>query len=79
MADINDFHKQEHQKYLAMDEDELLQDLTEDELRQLNLHMDEIDPDVSRLSYAVKLNLVHFTVPACSLPISNDLLNLLLA
>ena len=47
MTELNDFHRQEHEKYLNLNDDELLQDLTEDELQQLSLHMEEIDPDVS--------------------------------
>ena len=47
MEGLSDFHKQEHQKYLNMNDDEILEGLTEQELQQLNLHFDEIDPDVS--------------------------------
>ena len=38
--------KNEQQKYLDLDEDEILQGLTEDELKQLNLDLEEMDPDV---------------------------------
>lgn len=46
MTEVQDLIKNEQQKYLDLDEDEILQELTEEELKQLNLDLEEIDPDV---------------------------------
>lgn len=45
--------KQDHDKYLNLNHDEILNGLTEDELRQLDLDFEEIDPDVSNYTYAI--------------------------
>lgn len=42
------FHK-EMEKYRDVDEDELLQKLSEEELRRLEDELEELDPDVSAL------------------------------
>ena len=46
MAEVYDRMKEEQEKYLHLDEDELLQGLTEDELQQLTLDLEEMDPEV---------------------------------
>jgi len=47
MAEMYDRMKLEQEKYLHLDEDEILQGLTEDELKQLTLDLEDIDPEVS--------------------------------
>ena len=39
--------KQDREKYLNLNDDDILSGLTADELHQLNLDFEEIDPDVS--------------------------------
>ena len=53
MAEMYDRMKLEQKKYLEVDEDEILQELTEDELKQLTLDLEEMDPEVSRLGISV--------------------------
>uniref|UniRef100_H2YWK0 Leiomodin-3 n=1 Tax=Ciona savignyi TaxID=51511 RepID=H2YWK0_CIOSA len=45
MSEIFEIMKQEQEKYLSINEDELLKDLTEDEIAQLTLELEELDPD----------------------------------
>ncbi|XP_039247957.1 tropomodulin-1-like [Styela clava] len=45
MTDYTDMQMKEREKYLALDEDELLAGLNEDELEQLELELEELDPD----------------------------------
>ena len=46
MADVDDFLKKEREDYLNFDEDDILKDLTEEQLNQLNIDLEELDPDV---------------------------------
>lgn len=46
MSDLLNAMQQEHEKYLKIDEDEILNKLTAEELEQLTLDLDELDPDV---------------------------------
>lgn len=50
------FHKA-MDKYRDVDEDELLQKLSEEELRRLEDELEELDPDVSALKTNLKLTL----------------------
>lgn len=42
-------YRKELEKYRDLDEDKILGTLTEEELRQLENDLEELDPDVSRL------------------------------
>ena len=46
MSDLYNVMKEEHEKYLKVDEDEILNQLTADELEQLTLDLEELDPEV---------------------------------
>ena len=48
MAEVYNRVKQDQEKYLQINEDEILEGLTEDELQQLTIDLEEIDPEVSR-------------------------------
>ena len=45
MNSVADILEQERNKYLALDEDEILDQLSEHDLNQLKIHMQDIDPD----------------------------------
>nr|ABV03817.1 tropomodulin [Halocynthia roretzi] len=45
MSEVNDIRDKERQKYLELDEDDLLGGLNEEELEQLTLDLEELDPD----------------------------------
>lgn len=45
MADFTTIKEKEREKYIAMDEDALLAGLNADEIEQLTLELDELDPD----------------------------------
>ncbi|XP_078487875.1 uncharacterized protein LOC100175342 [Ciona intestinalis] len=45
MAEVYKFIKQEQEKYLNINEDEILKDLTEEEIEQLTLELEDLDPD----------------------------------
>ena len=47
--------KLEQEKYLQLDEDEILQGLTEDELQQLTLDLEDIDPEVNIETWKIYL------------------------
>lgn len=47
-------------KYRDVDEDELLQKLSEEELRRLEDELEELDPDVSALKTNLKLDFKSF-------------------
>nr|CAB3267123.1 TMOD tropomodulin [Phallusia mammillata] len=45
MSDLFDAMQQDHDKYLKLDEDEILNQLTAEELEQLTLDLEDLDPD----------------------------------
>jgi len=45
MSSVAEILEQERSKYLALDEDEILDQLSEHDLNQLKIHMQDIDPD----------------------------------
>lgn len=52
--------RKEMDKYRDVDEDELLQKLSEEELRRLEDELEELDPDVSALKTNLKLDFKSF-------------------
>lgn len=52
--------RKEMEKYRDVDEDELLQKLSEEELRRLEDELEELDPDVSALKTHLRLDLKSF-------------------